>query len=187
MAIKCGNSIDRLHTITIRWTRSTYFDKDELKRLRDDKECGWYIITKLTRDGYEVPIYIGKAINSIYKRVLQHRKDDSDTPFLKKYGDKYVYIGTVDNATLNTKHKLSKRYHLNRLLLTVESALIQNKNEYFEKYNCNISQNAKYTRWYKLRIKNLYINEALLDHEIDNREHENVYPCPKWWKGQLME
>ena len=187
MAIKCGNSIDRLHTITIRWTRSTYFDKDELKRLRDDKECGWYIITKLTRDGYEVPIYIGKAINSIYKRVLQHRKDDSDTPFLKKYGDKYVYIGTVDNATLNTKQKLSKRYHLNRLLLTVESALIQNKNEYFEKYNCNISQNAKYTRWYKLRIKNLYINEALLDHEIDNREHENVYPCPQWWKGQLME
>ena len=181
-----GNRIDRLHTITIKWTRATSFNKNELRRLRNDKECGWYIITKLTRNGDEVPIYIGKAINCIYKRVLQHRTDDSDTPFLKKYGEKYVYIGTVQNVTLNTKEKLRKHYHLNRLLLTVESALIQNKNDYFKKYNCNISQNLKYTRWYMLRIKNMNINETIIDHVIDNREHENVYPCPKFWKGQLM-
>ena len=187
MAVRYGNNIDRLHTITIKWTRSTSFDKDELGRLRDDKECGWYIITKLTRNGYEIPIYIGKAINTIYKRVLQHTKDDSNSAFLNKYGEKYVYIGTIDNVSLNTKEKLSKHYHVNRLLLTVESALIQNKKEYFKKDNCNISQNGRYTRWYKLRIKNLNINEALLDHLIDNREHNNVYPCPKWWKGQLME
>lgn len=179
-----GNRIDRLHTINIRWTRATSFNEEDLKRLRNDKECGWYIITRQFGP-IETPIYVGKAKNTIYKRVLQHTPDDSYESFFERRGEKYVYIGTIENSTLNTKDKLSRRYHVNRLLLTVESALIQNIYGKFGDVICNHSQKNKYTRWYKFRIVNSNIRESILDHEIINSEHDNTIPCPIWWKGQL--
>ena len=180
MGVEYGNSIDRLHTIHIKWTRPIPFDENKFKELRSDLECGWYYITRYFGSGKPTHLYIGKAKGFIYKRILQHTEGDSCDPFLSKRGYFEVRFGTVDNPSLNTKEKLSKRYHLNRFLLTVESALIQDAAPI-----CNRSQSCNYTRWYKLRIINSNINESLLSHIIENTYDENILPYPKDWNGQL--
>ena len=179
MAIDYGNSINRLHTIKIKWTLPIPFDKEKFNELRADKNCGWYYITRKLGD-VETALYIGKAKGFIYKRILQHSKDDSRESFMKKRGQKLVRFGTVDNVTLNTKKKISRHYHLDRFLKTIESELIQ-----VARPLSNISQSKKYTRWYKFRIVSSNISPDLLNHVIENKDNANTIPCPKWWKGQI--
>lgn len=181
MKDKYGYSIDRTHTIQIKWTLPIPFDEAKFKALRADKECGWYYITRQFGTT-ETALYIGKARGFIYKRILQHTIDDSSEPFMEKRGTFYVRFGTVENTSINTKDKIAKHYHLDHFLKTIESELIQDAEPI-----ANKSQKKHYTRWYKFHIINSNINKELLSHIIENKEEINVIPSPDWWKGQLEE
>ena len=74
-----------------------------------------------------------------------------------------------------------RRYHINRLLLTVESALITEVQPI-----CNISQTGKYRRWYRLRINNVGKHDQIPS-IIDNREHDNAKEPPVWWDGEFEQ
>ena len=179
--VEVGYDPLRLHSIRIRWSFPLPWDEASFKEKRAEKECGWYYVTRVWGNT-ETAIYIGKARGRIYKRVLQHSIDDSESPFLLKRGELFVRFGTVDNTHRNTIAKLARCYHTDRFLKTVESALIQDARPL-----CNISQTNKYTRWYKLRIYNLGINHNLLSRIVDNSNDENVYDNPSWWEGQLED
>lgn len=179
MATEYGNRIDRVHTIKIKWTLPIPLDKKKFEELRADKYCGWYYITRKFGET-ETALYIGKAEGFIYKRILQHSKRDSRESYMNRKGLKLVRFGTVENVTLNTKEKISRHYHLDRFLKTIESELIQ-----VAQPLSNISQSKKYTRWYKFRIISSNISSDLLNHVIENKDNANTIPCPKWWKGQL--
>ena len=73
----------------------------------------------------------------------------------------------------------NRRYHINRLLLTVESALITEVQPI-----CNISQTGKYRRWYRLRMNNVGKHDQIPS-VIDNRDHENAKEPPEWWDGEF--
>lgn len=169
------NSPFRTHTIIIKWSNPIPWDR--VARYDDDWDGGWYYITRSIhkKDGEHItPLYIGKSCNKISKRILEHHLNDSNKPFLGEYGELKVRFGRVVSPNL-----FWKRYHLNRFLLTVESALItevQPKN--------NLSQTKKYTRWYKLVIINQGKHDRIPS-VIDNRTHLNVLPLPEWWDGGI--
>ena len=142
--------------------------QDELKKLPD--QPGVYIM----HDDADAIIYIGKAKGIISKRVLQHSLEDSNTPFLEKRGEFKVRFGQVI-----LPENFDRRYHINRLLLSVESALITEVQPI-----CNISQTGKYRRWYRLKINNVGKHDQIPS-IIDNREHDNAKEPPIWWDGEL--
>lgn len=174
-----GYSPDRVHSIRIRWSYPLVWDEKTYREKRADRECGWYYVTRKWGN-VETAIYIGKARGTIYRRVLQHKINDSKTPFLMKKGEILVRFGNVENPSLDTTSKISAHYHTDRFLKTVESALIQ-----FAQPMCNISQIKSYTRWYKLKIENVGINSDLMARMIDNREDKNAKVYPSWWEGEL--
>ena len=165
----------RLHDITINWSNPIAWDNISGKEWK----CGWYYITRhIHRNGYDVvtPIYIGKAKGVISKRVLHHSLVDSNSRFLEKRGEFKVRFGQVISPD-----NFDRRYHINRLLLTVESALITEVQPI-----CNISQTGKYRRWYRLRINNVGKHDQIPS-IIDNREHDNAKEPPVWWDGEFEQ
>ncbi len=168
-------SPDRLHSITINW--SNPINWNNVNEFNDDWEGGLYYITRTihTQSGDRItPIYIGKSIRRISKRILEHSLNDSNCPFYDKRGEFKVRFGRIVSPQNPMRH-----YHFNRLLLTIESALIQEV-----KPICNISQKRKYTPWYDLIIRNEGKRDRM-PKEINNRDHANVLPRPKWWNGQI--
>ena len=164
----------RVHTIVINW--SNPIDWDRIDRFDDDWNGGWYYITRSIYKSdavYTTPIYIGKSMNKISKRILSHKLNDSETPFLSEYGEFKVRFGRVVSPDYYWK-----RFHFNRFLLTVESALITEVQP-----KSNRSQTQKYTRWYKLVIINKGKHDQI-PRVIDNRAHNNVRRLPEWWIGQ---
>ena len=121
-------------------------------------------------------IYIGKAKGKISKRICQHHIQDSNTPFLQERGEFKVRFGRIISPK-----QYQKAYHYNRLLLTIESALITEVNP-----KCNCSQKKAYTRWYILLIKSIGKHDRIPS-LIDNRTHQNIIPSPTWWTGDLEE
>lgn len=178
---KKGYSINRVHRLTIKWSRLILLDSLTRENHKKYLDCGWYYITRKWGNT-EKALYIGKARGDIITRVLQHTEDDSNNAYLKKRGKKYVRIGTVCSPSINTKSKISSHYHLDRFLKTIESELIQ-----FAHPISNISQDKTYTRWYKFCINNINIDRNLLSHIIENRDEINVIPNPDWWNGQLED
>lgn len=163
----------RVHDITINWSRPIRWENISGKEWK----CGWYYITRhIHMRGYDVitPIYIGKAKGVISKRILQHSIEDSCSPFLEKRGEFKVRFGCVIEP-----ERFYKRYHINRLLLTVESALITEVQP-----DCNISQSGRYSRWYRLRINNIGKHDQIPSW-IDNRDQDNAKEPPDWWDGEL--
>ena len=166
-------SPDRLHNITVDWSYPIGWDNVD----KNDLEGGFYYITRTIhrQEGDSItPIYIGKSIRKISKRVLEHSINDSEHPFPIEYGEFNVRFGKIVSPRNYKKH-----YHFDRLLLAIESALIQEV-----KPKCNVSQKRKYTRWYDLRITSIgYRNR--IPKEINNRLHTNILPRPNWWHGQF--
>lgn len=163
----------RTHFITIRWSNPVPWSNIESK----DYEGGWYYITRRIhgKNGDVItPLYIGKARGCISQRILQHTLEDSKCPFLEKRGEFEVRFGILEgNICYN------RRYHFNRLLLTVESALITEVRPL-----CNQSQMGRYTRWYKLVITSIG-KRGRIPQIIDNRDHENLFALPDWWNGEI--
>ena len=152
-----------VHSFKIRWSNPITWNRIDL--YKDDWDGGLYYITRRIhmRDYDTVtPIYIGKSKNKISRRIFQHSLGESKTSFLDQRGDFEVRLGRIVYPT-----RSPERFHFNRLLLTLESALIKEV-----KPKCNISQVGKYTRWYKLII----FNEGKRDQIpkiIDNRMQDN--------------
>ena len=172
-----GHNPYRLHTVIINWSRPISWDRISL--YNKDWEGGFYYITRIIHRenaDYETPIYIGKTKGKISKRICWHNVDDSNTPFLCEYGELRVRFGKIFSPK-----NYQKVYHYNRLLLTIESALITEV-----KPKCNYSQKKAYTRWYALRIKNIGKHDRI-PALIDNREHQNVIQSPSWWIGDIEE
>lgn len=165
----------RVHEITIDWSMPIQWDR--ISEYNKDWDGGWYYITRRIHKkelDYITTIYIGKASGKISKRILQHHIKDSKTPFMSEYGEFEVRFGRVVSPD-----RCRDRFHFNRFLLTVESALIT---EVCPK--CNQSQTNRYTRWYKLIIHNIGKHD-IIPSVIDNREHTNIIPLPDWWCGEL--
>ena len=165
----------RLHTVVINWSNPILWDNIHL--YNKDWNGGFYYITRIIHRANadsETPIYIGKTKGKISKRICQHHMTDSNTPFLHEYGEFRVRFGRIISP-INYK----KTYHHNRLLLTIESALITEV-----KPKCNCSQKKSYTRWYILRINNTGKHERI-PAMIDNREHQNIIQSPSWWNGDI--
>ena len=95
---------------------------------------------------------------------------------MEKRGEFKVRFGQVISPD-----NFDRRYHINRLLLTVESALITEVQPI-----CNISQTGKYRRWYRLRINNVGKHDQIPS-IIDNREHDNAKEPPVWWDGEFEQ
>lgn len=172
-----GNNPSRLHTVTIKWSMPIVWEN--INQFNKDWDGGFYYITRIIHRGnndYETPIYIGKAKGKISKRIYQHHFQDSTTPFLNERGDFRVRFGVIVSPI-----KYKTVYHYNRLLLTIESALITEVNP-----KCNCSQKKSYTRWYILKIKNIGKHDRIPS-QIDNRKHKNIIPSPKWWTGDIEE
>jgi hypothetical protein len=168
-------SPDRLHSITINWSKPINWNY--INRFNKDWDGGLYYITRTihTQAGDRItPIYIGKSIGKISKRILRHTPNDSKNSFHTKNGEFKVRFGRIVSPQNPKKH-----YHFNRLLLTIESALIQEVRPI-----CNISQKRKYTPWYDLLIRNEGKRDRM-PKEINNRDHINVLQRPKWWNGQI--
>jgi hypothetical protein len=172
-----GNDPIRLHTVTIKWSNPILWEN--INQYNKDWNGGFYYITRIIHKAnadYETPIYIGKAKGKISKRICQHHIQDSNTPFLQERGEFKVRFGRIISPK-----DYQKVYHNNRLLLTVESALITEVNP-----KCNCSQKKAYTRWYILLIKSIGKHDRIPS-LIDNREHQNIIPSPTWWTGDLEE
>lgn len=170
-----GNDPYRLHTVVIDWSNPISWDNINL--YNKDWNGGFYFVTRIIHRknaDYETPIYIGKTIRKISKRICQHHLEDSNKPFLREYGEFKVRFGRIVSPK-----NYQKAYHYNRLLLTIESALISEVNP-----KCNCSQKKAYTRWYILLIKNTG-KHNFIPALIDNREHNNVIKSPSWWIGDI--
>ncbi|MCR4800932.1 MAG: hypothetical protein K5860_10525 [Bacteroidales bacterium] len=172
-----GNNPFRVHAIKIKWSNPICWEN--VRQFNKDWEGGFYYITRIIHKknkDYETPIYIGKTKGKISKRILQHHSQESNKPFLNEYGDFRVRFGSIIFPV-----NYQKVYHYNRLLLTIESALITEV-----KPKCNCSQVESYTRWYLLKI----ISEGKrgsIPAEIDNRTHKNIIKTPSWWQGDIEE
>lgn len=172
-----GNDPYRLHTVVINWSNPISWDNINL--YNKDWEGGFYYITSIihrANGDNETPIYIGKTKRRISQRICQHHINDSNTPFLNEYGEFRVRFGRIVSPI-----NYQKAYHYNRLLLTIESALITEVGP-----KCNCSQRKAYTRWYVLQIKNTGKHDRI-PALIDNREHQNIIESPSWWIGDIEE
>ncbi|MBQ6080178.1 MAG: hypothetical protein IJK93_07875 [Muribaculaceae bacterium] len=168
-------SPEYLHQITINWSRPIAWNN--VDKYNKDWDGGLYYITRTihAKSGdSSTPIYIGKSIGKISKRVLSHSLNDSNCPFYAERGEFKVRFGRIVSPINYMKH-----YHFNRLLLTIESALIQEV-----KPKCNVSQKNQYTPWYDLRIISIGYRDRIPG-KINNRDHSNILPRPKWWDGQF--
>lgn len=164
----------RVHEITVDWSNPIRWDK--VTEYQKDWDGGLYYITRrIHMEDHDsiTRLYIGKASGRISKRILQHTLNDSKCPFIEKRGDFEVRFGRIVSPL-----KYKKRFHFNRLLLTIESALI---NEVCT--TCNVSQTNRYTRWYRLIIHNIGKRDDI-PAIIDNRDHVNASP-PKDWDGSF--
>ncbi len=167
----------RQHTIIIKWSNPIRWDR--VAKFDSDWNGGWYYITRnIYRNGqcYVTPIYIGKASGKISKRILNHTYRDSEKPFLREYGEFEIRFGRVVSP-LNYRTS----YHYNRLLLTVESALIT---EIYPK--CNCSQTQRYTPWYKLVIKNTGKHDRIPDTITTESQAAHHLYLPSWWDGTIV-
>lgn len=172
-----GNDPYRLHTVVIDWSNPISWKNINL--YNKDWEGGFYYITRIIHRenaDYETPIYIGKTKRKISKRICQHNLKDSNSPFSREIGEFKVRFGRIIFPK-----EYRKVYHYNRLLLTIESALITEV-----KPKCNCSQSKAYTRWYVLQIKNRGKHDRI-PALIDNREHQNIIQSPSWWFGDIEE
>lgn len=151
---------NRLHTVEINWgfPIPLSFINSNWK----STEKGIYYISRIF-GSKETPIYIGQTVQSFSKRIGQHLYDKSD--FLDKRGDKFIRMGTI------VKPKdLSGYDNEQRLLKTIESAIITEVNGITNYSLTNKSQAQSHTIWYDLRIINTG-KRGVIPREIYNRNH----------------
>ena len=136
-------SPERLHTIEINW--GFPIPIENIQTNWKSSEIGIYYISRVF-GGKETPIYIGKTEQSFEIRMNQHFRDNSS--FLNKRGAKYIRLGHI------VRPKNLSGYDLTRLLLTIESVIINEINPLLRDNLTNVSQSSSYTAWYDLHIIN---------------------------------
>lgn len=155
---------DRQYFLSLNWTYPVFLNHVNLEE--EDKHLafnqrGIYLITRqFTTNAKEETIYIGKTARSFRRRLWEHLNKDHSN-WTNAHGIIRIRLALISQPT-----NMSYAEFDDCFLEDVESALIY---EQMPAYNTDKKQSYHWK--YDLHIVNKNIRQALLTHDIRNRNH----------------